>query len=44
VIEAAEEAVYNFLLRATTTTGRGHAVEAIPIGKTSEILKKYGAI
>jgi len=44
VIEATEEAVYNSLLRATTITGRGHSVEALPLEKTTEILKKYGAI
>jgi D-aminopeptidase len=44
VIEATEEAVYNSLFRATTTTGRGHTVEALPIEKVTEILKKYGAI
>ena len=44
VIEATEEAVYNSLFRATTTTGRGHTVEALPIEKTVEILRKYGAI
>jgi D-aminopeptidase len=44
VIEATEESVYNSLLRATTVTGRGHTVEALPIKKTTEILKKYGAI
>jgi D-aminopeptidase len=44
VIEATEEAVYNSLLRATTITGRGHTVEALPHEKTTEILKKYGAI
>jgi D-aminopeptidase len=44
VIEATEEAVYNSVLRATTITGRGHTVEALPIEKTTEILKKYGAI
>lgn len=44
VIEATEEAVYNSLLRATTITGRGHTVEAVPIEKTTEILRKYGAI
>lgn len=44
VIEATEEAVYNSLFRATTITGRGHTVEALPIEKTTEILKKYGAI
>jgi D-aminopeptidase len=44
VIEATEEAVYNSLFKATTITGRGHTVEALPIEKTTEILKKYGAI
>jgi D-aminopeptidase len=44
VIEATQEAVYNSLFRATTMTGRGHTVEALPIEKTTEILKKYGAI
>jgi D-aminopeptidase len=44
VIEATEEAIYNSLFRATTTTGRGHTVEALPIEKTTAILKKYGAI
>lgn len=43
-IEATEEAVYNSMLRATTTTGQGHTVEALPIEKTVEILKKYRAI
>jgi D-aminopeptidase len=43
-IEATEEAVYNSLLRATTITGRGRTVEALPIEKTTAILKKYGAI
>jgi D-aminopeptidase len=44
VIEATEEAVYNSMFRATTTTGRGHTVEALPIEKSTEILRKYGAI
>jgi D-aminopeptidase len=44
VIEATEEAIYNSLFRATTTTGRGHTVEALPIDRTTEILRKYGAI
>ncbi len=44
-VEATEEAVYNSLLRATTVTGRGGArVEALPIERTIEILKKYKAI
>jgi len=41
-IEATEEAVYNSLLRATTVTGNGRTVEAIPIDRLREILKKYG--
>ncbi len=44
VIEATEEAIYNSLFRATTTTGRGHSVEALPIDRTLEILRKHGAL
>jgi D-aminopeptidase len=44
VIEATEEAIYNSLLRATTVTGNGHTVQALPIDRTVEILKKYGAV
>ena len=44
VIEATEEAIYNSLFRATTTTGRGHTVEALPILRTLEILRKHGAL
>ena len=43
-IEATEEAVYNSMLKATTTTSNGHTIEALPIEKTVEILKKYRAI
>jgi D-aminopeptidase len=43
-IEATEEAVYNSLFRATTMTGHGHTVEALPIDKTLEILRKHGAL
>jgi len=43
-IEATEEAVYNSMFRATTMSGNGHTVEALPIEKTAAILKKYGAI
>ena len=32
------------ILRATTMTGHGHTVESLPIAKTIQILKKYGAI
>lgn len=44
VIEATEEAVYNSLFKATTTTGNGHTVEALPIEKTVEILKEHRVI
>jgi len=44
VIEATEEAIYNSLFRATTTSGRGHTVEALPIDRTLEILRRHGAI
>lgn len=40
-LEATEESVYNSLLRATTVTGNGRTVEAIPIDKVKEILAKY---
>ena len=42
--DATEEAIYNSLLRAVTVTGSGHTVEALPIDKTVEILRKYGAV
>lgn len=42
VIEATEEAIYNSLFRATTTTGRGRTVEALPLDRTLEILRKHG--
>lgn len=38
VIEATEEAVINSLLRATTTTGNGRTVEAIPIDRLKVLL------
>ena len=44
VIEATEEAIYNSLFRATTTTGRGHTVEALPIDRTLDILKRHNAL
>ena len=44
VIEATEEAIYNSMFRATTMSGNGHTVEALPIDKTMEILRKHRAI
>lgn len=44
-IEATEEAIYNSLFQARTTTGRdGHVVEALPLDRTLAILRKYGAV
>src|SRR5216684_46784 len=43
-VEATEEAVYNSLFRATTITGRGRTVEALPIEKTMEILGRHRAV
>ncbi len=44
VIEATEEAIYNSLFRATTVESRGRKIEALPIDKTLEILRKYGSL
>jgi D-aminopeptidase len=44
VIEVTEEAIYNSLLQATTTTGNGHTVGALPIDRTIEILRKHGIV
>ncbi len=41
VIEATEEAIYNSMLLAVTTTGSGHTVEALPIDKTLQILRDH---
>ncbi len=43
-IEATEEAIYNSLFRATSVTSRGHTIEALPLDKTLEVLKKHGVI
>jgi D-aminopeptidase len=42
VIEATEEAIYNSMFRATTISGRGRTVEALPMDRTLEILRKHG--
>jgi D-aminopeptidase len=43
-IEATEEAIYNSMLKATTTTGNGHTIEALPIARTVQILKEHRVI
>jgi D-aminopeptidase len=44
VIEATEEAIYNSLFRAQTVTGGGRTVEALPLERTLEILRRYNAV
>jgi D-aminopeptidase len=43
-IESTEEAVYNSMFKATTMTGNGHTVEALPIEKTIVILREHRII
>lgn len=44
-IEAAEEAIYNSLLRAVTITGKEkRTVEALPLEPTLKVLRKFGKI
>ncbi|MGH7718392.1 MAG: P1 family peptidase, partial [Gemmatimonadaceae bacterium] len=42
VVEATEEAIYNSLFTATTVTVRGRTVEALPIERVRDVLRKYG--
>ena len=44
VIEATEEAIYNSLFRAETTTGNGRTIEALPVESTIETLRRHGMI
>ncbi len=45
VIEATEEAIYNSLFKATTITGKDkRTVEALPIDRVKELLRKYGKL
>jgi D-aminopeptidase len=44
VIEATEEAIYNSLFKAATVTGNGHTVEALPLDRVREILRRHGAM
>lgn len=41
-VEAAEEAVYNSMFMATTVTGNGHTVEALPLDRVRQILAQHG--
>jgi D-aminopeptidase len=41
VVEATEESIYNSLFMATPVTARGRTVDAIPLDRVREILRKY---
>lgn len=41
-LDATEEAIYNSMLKATTTTGNGRTIQAIPIDPLKHVLKMYG--
>jgi D-aminopeptidase len=43
-IEATEEAVYNSMFKASTMTGNGHTVEALPLEATIKILREHHLI
>jgi D-aminopeptidase len=44
VAEATEEAIYNSLFKAVTTTGPGGTVEALPVERTREVLRAHGVV
>jgi D-aminopeptidase len=41
VVEATEEAIYNSLFMATTVSSRSATVQAIPLDRVRDVLKKY---
>ena len=43
-VEATEEAIYNSLFMATTTTANGRTVQALPLDRVKEVLKKYNVV
>jgi D-aminopeptidase len=40
-VEATEEAIYNSLFQATTTTANGHTIQALPLDRVKQVLAKY---
>jgi len=44
VVEATEEAIYNSLFTATTVSSNGRTVEALPLDRVREVLRKYGIV
>lgn len=43
-VEAVEEAIYNSILMATTISGNGQTVEAIPLDQVREVLRRHGVV
>lgn len=43
-VEAVEEAIYNSLFMATTVSGNGQTVEAIPLDRVREVLRRHGIV
>ena len=41
-VDAVEESVYNALFMATTVSGNGQTVEAIPLDRVREVLQRHG--
>lgn len=41
VVETTEEAIYNSIFQATSVTANGRTVDAIPLDKVRDVLKKY---
>nr|WP_298133504.1 P1 family peptidase [uncultured Pseudoxanthomonas sp.] len=41
-VEAVEEAIYNSIFMATTVSGNGETVEAIPLDRVRDILQRHG--
>lgn len=42
VVEATEEAILNSLFMATSVTGNGRTIEAIPLDRVREVLRRFG--
>jgi D-aminopeptidase len=42
VVEATEEAIYNSLFMASTVSGNGQKVEALPLSRVREVLRRHG--
>lgn len=43
-VEAVEEAIYNSLFMATTVSGNGQTVEAIPLDRVRDVLRRHGIV